>query len=265
VVQEAAEELERDKEMREWPAEGALELRDISLRYRPNTETVLKGISVSIRARERVGIAGRTGSGKSSLTLALFRIVELQRGHILIDGVDIQTLGLHTVRRAMTMIPQDPVLFQGSLRYNLDPCDLYSESEVRAVMQDVGLDFDINKEVKEGGTNFSVGERQLMCIARSGLAHPKILVLDEATSAIDHHTDSLIQQYVRTKFSCTILTIAHRLHTILDSDRVMVLEHGRLVEFDSPKNLLADKESSFCQLAKSLGFGSGEAELYLRE
>jgi len=233
-------------------------MRDISLRYRPNTETVLKGISVSIRARERVGIAGRTGSGKSSLTLALFRIVELQRGHILIDGVDIQTLGLHLVRRAMTMIPQDPVLFQGSLRYNLDPCDLHSDSEVSTVMKDVGLDFDLNKEVKEGGTNFSVGERQLMCIARAGLAHPKLLVLDEATSAIDQHTDSLIQQYVRTKFSCTILTIAHRLHTILDSDRVMVLEHGRLVEFDTPQRLLADRGSAFCQLAESLGFGREE-------
>jgi len=253
VVQEAAAELEKDKELLNWPLEGALELKDVSLRYRSDTDTVLKGISGCIRARERVGVAGRTGSGKSSLTLALFRIVELQRGHILIDGVDIQTIGLHTLRRAMTMIPQDPVLFQGSLHYNLDPCSLHSEAAVQTVMKDVGLDFDIEKEVKEGGTNFSVGERQLMCIARAGLANPKVLVLDEATSAIDHHTDSLIQQYVRTKFTCTVLTIAHRLHTILDSDRVMVLEQGRLVEFDSPRVLLADKESAFGRLVQSMG------------
>ena len=215
---------------------------------------ILKEVSAKIEARERVGIAGRTGSGKSSLTLALFRIVELQRGHILIDGLDIRNVGLHTLRKAMTMIPQDPVLFQGSLRYNLDPCDLHTDEEIATVMKDVGLEVDMAREVNEGGTNFSVGERQLMCIARAGLAHPKILVLDEATSAIDHNTDTLIQQYVRTKFACTIITIAHRLHTILDSDRVMVLEHGRLVEFDKPQALLRDKESSFYQLAKSLGF-----------
>jgi len=216
---------------------------------------ILKEVSAKVEAREKIGIAGRTGSGKSSLTLALFRIVELERGHILIDGVDIRSVGLHTLRKAMTMIPQDPVLFQGSLQYNLDPNALHSSEEIAAVMREVGLDFDTSREVNEGGMNFSVGERQLMCIARAGLANPKILVLDEATSAIDHHTDALIQQYLRTKFACTIITIAHRLHTILDSDRVMVLEHGRLVEFDRPQVLLEDKGSSFFQLAKSLGFG----------
>ena len=254
MVQEAATDMQVDKDLGRWPMEGCVELRDVSLRYRSNTPQVLKGLTATIKGKERVGIAGRTGSGKSSLTLALFRIVELQRGHILIDGVDIQTVGLHTLRKAMTMIPQDPVLFKGSLRYNLDPCELHTDDAVKAVMTDVGLNFELDKEVTEGGTNFSVGERQLMCIARAGLANPKILVLDEATSAIDHHTDSLIQEYVRTKFDCTVLTIAHRLHTILDSDRVMVLDQGRLVEFDSPSVLLADKSSAFSSLARSLGY-----------
>jgi len=214
----------------------------------------LKDISCSIKPKEKVGIVGRTGAGKSTLTLALFRILELHRGHILIDGVDISKIGLKDLRSNLAIIPQDPVLFLGTLRTNLDPWNTHTDTLLWLTLQKVhmknvveelqGLDTNI----EEGGSNFSVGQRQLLCIARALLQKCKILLLDEATASIDVETDNLIQKTIRESFSeHTMLTIAHRIHTIIDCDTIMVLDSGKLVEFDSPYALL-NRPSLFLDL-----------------
>jgi ABC-type multidrug transport system ATPase subunit len=206
--------------------------------HRPDLPLVLKGVSARILPREKVGICGRTGSGKSSLLVALFRLCEPAGGSILIDGVDISTLGLKSLRSNLSIIPQDPVMFSASLRYNLDPFSLSTDAEVNEVLARVHLgDFvaslpqGLSYEISEGGENLSQGQRQLVCIARALLRKSKILLLDEATSSVDAETDLLIQETIRENFAqATVLTIAHRIETIVDSDRIMLLADGKLAE-----------------------------------
>ncbi|XP_033886772.3 multidrug resistance-associated protein 1-like isoform X3 [Acipenser ruthenus] len=243
-----------------WPTHGHIDIRDYGLRYREDLELALKNISFTIEGGEKVGIVGRTGAGKSSLTLGLFRIIESAQGKILIDGVNIAELGLHDLRSRITIIPQDPVLFSGTLRMNLDPFDAYSDEEVWNSLELAhlknfvsGLPDRLNHECSEGGENLSLGQRQLVCLARALLRKTKILVLDEATAAVDLETDNLIQSTIRSQFEeCTVLTIAHRLNTVMDYTRVLVLDKGQIVEFDSPASLLA-KKGIFYKMAKDSG------------
>ncbi|XP_019740371.1 multidrug resistance-associated protein 1 isoform X1 [Hippocampus comes] len=243
-----------------WPTEGRIEFRGFGLRYRRDLDLAIRNITVSISGGEKVGIVGRTGAGKSSLTLGLFRIIEAAQGQIFIDGIDIAELGLHELRSRITIIPQDPVLFSGTLRMNLDPFESYSDEDIWRSLEFShlknfvsGLPDKLNHECSEGGENLSVGQRQLLCLARALLRKTKILVLDEATAAVDMETDNLIQTTIRSQFEdCTVLTIAHRLNTIMDYTRVLVLERGEMVEFDSPANLLAQK-GSFYKMAKDSG------------
>nr|XP_025966921.1 canalicular multispecific organic anion transporter 1 [Dromaius novaehollandiae] len=243
-----------------WPSKGEIQFVDYQVRYRPELELVLQGITCDIGSTEKVGVVGRTGAGKSSLTNCLFRVLEAAGGTIFIDGLDIATIGLHDLRQNLTIIPQDPVLFTGTLRMNLDPFDQYPDKEVwkalelahlKPFVQD--LPEGLFHPVSEGGENLSVGQRQLVCLARALLRKAKILILDEATAAVDLETDQLIQTTIRSEFAdCTVLTIAHRLHTIMDSNRVMVLQAGRIVEYDSPEELL-QKQGIFSAMAKDAG------------
>uniref|UniRef100_A0A8P4G8C0 ABC-type glutathione-S-conjugate transporter n=1 Tax=Dicentrarchus labrax TaxID=13489 RepID=A0A8P4G8C0_DICLA len=243
-----------------WPEEGRLQFDNYKVRYRPGLELVLHGVTCNISSTEKIGIVGRTGAGKSSLTNCLFRIIEAAEGRILIDDIDISTIGLHDLRNRLTIIPQDPVLFSGSLRMNLDPFDRFSDEDIWRVLElshlkdyVAGLQEGLQHEVAEGGENLSVGQRQLLCLARALLRKSRILILDEATAAVDLETDDLIQNTIRKEFShCTVLTIAHRLHSIMDSSRVMVLDAGKIVEFDSPSNLL-EKQGHFYAMAKDAG------------
>ncbi|KAL6466397.1 hypothetical protein MHYP_G00242010 [Metynnis hypsauchen] len=248
-----------------WPSEGRVRFEDYKVRYRPELELVLHGITCDIRSNEKIGIVGRTGAGKSSLTNCLFRIMEAAEGRILIDGVDIARLGLHDLRSRLTIIPQDPVLFSGTLRMNLDPFEKFSDEDIWKVLELAylkdfvrGLAAGLQHEVAEGGENLSVGQRQLLCLARALLRKSRILILDEATAAVDLETDNLIQTTVRREFAhCTVLTIAHRINTILDSSRVMVLDAGKIVEFDSPATLL-QKQGQFFALARDAGICMAE-------
>ncbi|XP_041776319.1 multidrug resistance-associated protein 1 isoform X1 [Anopheles merus] len=259
--QEAAWELPNSTLPRDWPEQGMVEFRDFQVRYREGLELVLRGISFTVNGGEKVGIVGRTGAGKSSLTLALFRIIESAGGSIVIDGQDISQLGLHALRSRLTIIPQDPVLFSGTLRINLDPFNAHSDDDIWKALEHAhlksfvkGLTAGINHEVTEGGENLSVGQRQLICLARALLRKTKVLILDEATAAVDLETDDLIQRTIRTEFKdCTVLTIAHRLNTIMDSDKVIVLDKGQIVEFAPPAELLQSKNSAFYSMAKDAG------------
>ncbi|XP_034989512.1 ATP-binding cassette sub-family C member 5 isoform X2 [Zootoca vivipara] len=237
----------------DWPQEGEVIFENAEMRYRENLPLVLKKVSFTIKPKEKIGIVGRTGSGKSSLGMALFRLVELSGGCIKIDGVKINDIGLADLRSKLSIIPQEPVLFSGTVRYNLDPFTQYSEEQIwdaleRTHMKDCisQMPMKLESEVMENGENFSVGERQLLCIARVLLRRCKILILDEATAAMDTETDLLIQETIREAFAdCTMLTIAHRLHTVLGSDRIMALMQGQVMEFDTPSVLLSNENSRF--------------------
>ncbi|XP_023680988.2 multidrug resistance-associated protein 1 [Paramormyrops kingsleyae] len=243
-----------------WPQTGTIEFHDYGLQYRKGLDWALKGISLRIEEREKVGIVGRTGAGKSSLALGIFRILEAAKGEIYIDGINIAEIGLHDLRSRITIIPQDPVLFSGSLRMNLDPFDAYSDEEVWSVLELAhlknfvsGLPDKLNHECSEGGENLSLGQRQLVCLARALLRKTKILVLDEATAAVDLETDTLIQSTIRVQFEdCTVLTIAHRLNTIMDYTRVIVMDKGHIAEMDSPANLIS-KRGQFYWMCRDAG------------
>ncbi|EDV20618.1 uncharacterized protein TRIADDRAFT_60846 [Trichoplax adhaerens] len=255
---EAPWEIEDSKPDDQWPKTGEVRFMDYKTRYRANLDLVLKGIDCVISGGEKIGIVGRTGAGKSSLTLGLFRIIESAGGSIVIDGVDISKVGLHNLRSRISIIPQDPVLFSGSIRMNLDPFEDHNDEEIWSALEHAhlktfisSLEDQLQFQVSEGGDNLSVGQRQLICLARALLRKSKILVLDEATAAVDLETDDLIQETIRREFaSYTILTIAHRLNTIMDSTRIMVLSDGRIAEFDPPSVLLERKESIFYGMAK---------------
>ncbi|KAM6182924.1 ATP-binding cassette sub-family C member 2 [Erethizon dorsatum] len=244
----------------DWPSKGEIQFSNYQVRYRPELDLVLKGITCDIRSTEKVGVVGRTGAGKSSLTNCLFRILESAGGQILIDGIDIASVGLHDLRGKLTIIPQDPILFSGNLRMNLDPFNKYSDEEIWKALElahlksfVAGLQLGLSHEVTEAGENLSIGQRQLLCLGRALLRKSKILVLDEATAAVDLETDQLIQKTIRNEFShCTVITIAHRLHTIMDSDKIMVLDNGNIVQYGSPEELL-ENSGPFYFMAKEAG------------
>ncbi|KFO89418.1 Canalicular multispecific organic anion transporter 2, partial [Buceros rhinoceros silvestris] len=244
----------------DWPSRGELEFVNYSVRYRKGLDLVLKGLNLQVHGGEKIGIVGRTGAGKSSMTLCLFRILEAAKGEIKIDGVKISEIGLHDLRSRLTIIPQDPVLFSGTLRMNLDPLNKYSDEEIWKALELSHLKRFVSSqpsmldyECSEGGENLSVGQRQLICLARALLRKTRILILDEATAAIDLETDDLIQMTIRTQFEdCTVLTIAHRLNTIMDYTRVLVLDNGTIAEFDTPASLIASK-GIFYSMAKDAG------------
>ncbi|KAF2900921.1 hypothetical protein ILUMI_05261, partial [Ignelater luminosus] len=248
-----------------WPDKGEVKFADLFLYYFPDDPPVLKSLNFTIRPLEKVGIVGRTGAGKSSLIAALFRLTDT-KGSIIIDGVDTNNLGLHDLRSKISIIPQEPVLFSGTMRKNLDPFDEYDDEVLWKALEEVELKdvvsdmtSGLNSKMSEGGTNFSVGQRQLVCLARAIIRNNKILVLDEATANVDPQTDALIQHTIRRKFAnCTVLTIAHRLHTVMDSDKVLVMDAGTMVQFDHPHILLQDEDGIFYGMVQQTGKAMAE-------
>lgn len=259
---EAPYEKPESKPEEHWPEEGGIEFRNYSMRYRPDLDLCLKNISIKIKGKEKIGICGRTGAGKSSLLLALFRIIEPASGTILIDGIDVTNLGLYDLRSAISIVPQSPDMFEGTIRENIDPAGEYQDADIWVALDQAHLKHYIESlpggldaPVHEGGSSMSQGQRQLVCFARALLRRSRILVLDEATSAVDLETDQAIQEIIRgPQFTdVTMLIIAHRINTILDSDRVLVLGEGEVKEFDTPQNLLSRKDSVFRSLAEEAG------------
>uniref|UniRef100_A0A8C7DD20 ATP-binding cassette sub-family B member 6 n=1 Tax=Oncorhynchus kisutch TaxID=8019 RepID=A0A8C7DD20_ONCKI len=243
-----------------WPEQGWVEFRGAVLSYREGLPNALDGVSLVVRPGEKVGVVGRTGSGKSTLFLALFRMVELNQGQILLDGVDTSQVGLAQLRSKLAIIPQDPFLFSGTVRENLDPCGRHPDPRLLEALEHCHLSPVINRigglgaEVGERGKSLSLGQRQLLCLARALLTEANILCIDEATASVDQKTDKLLQQTIREKFQDkTVLTIAHRINTIMDSDRVLVMHSGKVVEFDTPADLCQRDDSIFCKLVGGRG------------
>lgn len=243
-----------------WPEIGRVQFQNVYLKYGPEEPPVLRNLNFTVEPKEKIGIVGRTGAGKSSLIAALFQLTETD-GAIIIDGRKIKELGLHDLRSKISIIPQEPVLFSGTMRKNLDPFDEYSddllwkalaEVELKQAVSD--LPGGLNSKMSEGGSNFSVGQRQLVCLARAIIRNNKILVLDEATANVDPQTDTLIQRTIRNKFEdCTVLTIAHRLHTVMDSDKVLVMDAGAMVEFNHPHILLQNPNGFLFNMVQQTG------------
>ncbi|KAL9698307.1 hypothetical protein quinque_001748 [Culex quinquefasciatus] len=247
-----------------WPESGRIRFKNVSYRYFEGGSLVLKNLDFEINPKEKIGIVGRTGAGKSSLIGALFRLAQVE-GDLLIDGVNTGEISLETLRSKISIIPQDPVLFSGTLRRNLDPFEDFPDSDLWSALEQVELKeiangpLGLQMAVAAGGSNFSVGQRQLICLARAILRSNRILVLDEATANVDPTTDRLIQETIRIKFAeCTVLTIAHRLHTVMDSDRVLVMDAGESVEFGTPHDLLQMPVGVFKEMV--LATGPAESE-----
>ncbi|SCU90307.1 LANO_0D08284g1_1 [Lachancea nothofagi CBS 11611] len=275
---EAPAVIENCRPEKNWPSQGYIRFDNYSTRYRSNLDPVLKSLSLEIKPQEKIGIVGRTGAGKSTLSLALFRILEATEGAIVIDGVDISKIGLADLRTNLAIIPQDAQAFEGTVRSNLDPFEEYEDEEIWKALELSHLKPHIVKmaaeeeegdkkgnlletKINENGSNLSVGQRQLLCLSRALLNRSKILILDEATAAVDSETDGLIQETIRAEFKDrTILTIAHRIDTVLDSDKIMVLDRGELKEFDTPSSLLANKNSIFYNLCAQGGYLQRSAE-----
>lgn len=287
VDQEPPAEIPETKPDSSWPTAGEIDVQDVSLRYAPELPRVIKNVSFHVKSCNKIGIVGRTGAGKSTIITAFFRFLDLESGQITIDGVDISKIGLSDLRQAITIIPQDPTLFTGTVRSNLDPFDQYTDEQIFEALTRVNLItrgeragvkvstttttttpgtsaaapvdnqnkfLDLLSAVTEGGNNLSQGQRQLMCLARSLLRSPKVILLDEATASIDYESDALIQQTIRDEFSSsTILTIAHRLRSIIDYDRILVMDAGRVVEYDDPYVLIANTESLFHSMCENSG------------
>ena len=263
IIQERPDKMKNDDEIGLWPSEGSIRFENYSVQYRPETEIVLKNLNFEINPREKIGIVGRTGSGKSTIALCLFRILEAKEGKIYMDDVDISQIGLKKLRSNITIIPQDPTLMEGSLKFNIDPLNNHTEKEIEDVMREIGFWYicernleenknkpdnekGLNMIITENGGNISIGERQLICITRAILRKSKIIIMDEATASIDVNTENIIQKAINNLLKdSTILTIAHRIKTVLNSDRILVLDKGQVFEFDKPKFLLANKNSMF--------------------
>ncbi|MCO5604373.1 hypothetical protein L7F22_058538 [Adiantum nelumboides] len=239
-----------------WPWAGAIILKNLQVRYAPHLPLVLNGITCTFLGGEKIGVVGRTGSGKSTLIQVLFRIVEPVAGSVVIDDLDISQIGLHDLRSKLSIIPQDPTLFEGTIRENLDPLHEHTDAAIWEVLDKSQLGNVIRSKqnkldapVSENGENWSVGQRQLVCLGRALLKRTRILVLDEATASVDTATDGIIQDTLRSEFSdCTVITIAHRIPTVIESDRVLFLSDGRVAEFESPQRLLEEKSSLFAKL-----------------
>ncbi|KAG9295694.1 hypothetical protein G9A89_001711 [Geosiphon pyriformis] len=255
---EAPEIIPDNRPAPSWPQNGLVEYKDYKTRYRPGLELVLQGVSFTIDSKEKIGIVGRTGAGKSSLTLSLFRLIEAADGAIFVDGLNIATIGLHDLRSRLTIIPQDPILFEGTVAFNLDPFGTHDDVELWQVLQSAKLKEHVTKlegklqaKVLAGGDNFSQGQRQLLCLARALLRRSPVIVLDEATASVDVETDFHIQETIRAEFNwATLMCIAHRLRTIIDYDRVLVLDQGKVAEFDTPHALLQKPDSLFRKLCE---------------
>lgn len=252
---EAQEAKSATEPSQEWPSSGLVEYRTVSARYAAHLDPVLRDLSFQVRPLERVGIVGRTGAGKSSLALTLLRGLEIESGQILIDGLDTKTMDLHALRSRLAYVPQDPTLFAGALRLNLDPYNEHTDKEVLDALTRVGLlDSDSREDggkftdlsftLAEKGSNISQGQRQLVCIARAVLKGSKVVVLDEATASIDHESDLKIQACIRT-MEATVITIAHRLRTVIDYDRIIGLDAGRVKECDHSWQLLQRNDGIF--------------------
>lgn len=252
----------------DWPSQGMITFDRVNFFYSKDGPPVLKDINATFQAKEKVGIVGRTGAGKSSLVSALFRLAEPQ-GKIYIDGVVTSEIGLHDLRQKMSIIPQDPVLFTDSVRKNLDPFNQHTDEDLWKALEEVQMKSVVEElpgkletVLAESGSNFSVGQRQLLCLARAVLRKNRILIIDEATANVDPRTDELIQKTIREKFrDCTVLTIAHRLNTIIDSDRILVLDSGTIQELDSPFALLQNKEGALYKMVQEMGQAEAAALL----
>ncbi|KAJ4303081.1 ATP-binding cassette glutathione S-conjugate transporter ycf1 [Kalmusia sp. IMI 367209] len=247
---EAPEIISKNRPPISWPSRGAVSFHNYSTRYRPGLDLVLKNINIDIKPHEKIGVVGRTGAGKSSLTMALFRIIEPAEGNVSIDNLNTSTIGLLDLRRRLAIIPQDAALFEGTVRDNLDPGHVHDDTELWSVLEHARLKDHVasmpgrlDAQINEGGSNLSAGQRQLVSLARALLAPSNILVLDEATAAVDVETDAMLQATLRSSMfrNRTIITIAHRINTILDSDRIIVLDHGKVAEFDTPAQLVRSK------------------------
>ena len=235
--------------------EGKIKFENYNVRYGPKKPLVLKNISLEIKKGEKIGIVGRTGSGKTTLGLCLLRILEADSGKIIIDDIDISKIDLISLREKISIIPQEPTLIEGTLKYNIDPYNKYDDNEINMLINEIGLnnfmcEKNLEYKIEEKGNNLSVGERQLICIVRAFLKKNKIIIMDEATSSIDYKTENIIQNII-SKFmnNCTVITIAHRIKTIINYDKILVLSNGEIAEFDAPQNLI-DKKGLFYILYK---------------
>ncbi|KAI9486755.1 MAG: hypothetical protein EXX96DRAFT_550463 [Benjaminiella poitrasii] len=300
LEQEPPAQIENHRPPAAWPTTASIEVKGLTIKYAPELDPVLHGISFSTKAHEKIGIVGRTGSGKSTMALSFFRLIEASNGSISIDGIDISTIGLQDLRSQITIIPQDAILFTGTIRSNIDPFEEHSDEEVwesleraqlckasdhpKAVVIDesstsISTSSDpvaarddqnqiptitsLSQQVSDGGNNFSQGQRQLLCLARALLKNSKLIIMDEATASVDFDTDTKIQTTIRREFTnSTLLCIAHRLRTVIDYDRILVLDQGRVVEYDTPYNLLVGNTGT--GLFKSMCEKSGEIDILLK-
>lgn len=237
-----------------WPNKGEILYKGVSLTYTNSTEKVLKDINFKAESNEKIGIVGRTGAGKSSIISTLFRLYD-HEGTITIDGIDTRTLSLKYLRQHISIIPQDPIMFSGTIRTNIDPLKEFTDEEIWRVLHKVNLDNKVaNLECVCEDTNFSSGERQLLSLSRAIIRRNKIVVLDEATANMDPETEQMVQKAIDSNFStCTVFIIAHRIDCILNCNKVMVLNRGEIMEFDNPKTLLLDKNSMFSKIVKVAG------------
>lgn len=243
----------------DWPNAGRIVFENFCCSYDTIENPIIRDVSIEIRAGEKVAVIGRSGAGKSSLTLALFRLMPETRGCIRIDDIDLNSLDRRSFRSRLTIIPQEPLLLSGSLRLNLDPFNVHSDNQLYHVLRQANLNSfavpgGLELQLVDSGSNWSVGQRQQLCLARALLNRSKVLVLDEATASLDPQTEQLIQNTIQNQFSdCTVVAIAHRLNFVFSYSRVLVLEGGQVVEFDSPKTLMERKQSAFYALAKESG------------